>query len=82
MRRRPKTTDKPAAGKSGKPPAGPKLPPREAQAWLLRCAPGLGRLLVKEMQFRRLVARGAKVLTLRQRNHDLLFLPHIPKIEG
>ena len=82
MRRRPKTTDKPAAGKAGKPPARPKLQPREAQAWLLRCAPGLARLLIKEMQFRRLVIRGAKVLTLRQRNHDLLFLPHIPKTEG
>ena len=50
MRRRPKATDKPAAGKIGKKPARPKLPPREAQAWLLRCAPGLARLLIKEMR--------------------------------
>jgi predicted RNA methylase len=79
MRRRPKAADKSAAAR---PAAKPKLPPREAQAWLLRCAPGLARLLVKEMQFRRLVARGARVLTLRQRNHDLLFLLHIAKTEG
>jgi len=85
MRRRPKSSDKRPAGKStgGKAaPARPKLPSREAQAWLLRCAPGLGRLLVKEMQFRRIVPRGEKVLTLRQRNHDLLFLPKIAKTEG
>jgi predicted RNA methylase len=80
MRRKPRSPVQPegkrAAAAKSRPPAG------EAQAWLLRCAPGLARILVKEMQFRRLARRGEKVLTLRQRNHDLLFLPHAAKTEG
>jgi predicted RNA methylase len=84
MRRRPKSTA-PRSGKpaSGKPAADrPKRPAGEAQAWLLRSAPGLARLLIKEMQFRRILPRGEKVLTLRQRNHDLLFLPKLGKPSG
>ncbi|HEY7689806.1 MAG TPA: methyltransferase domain-containing protein [Dongiaceae bacterium] len=80
MRRPPKSRI-PRNGKPAAKPA-PKRPAGEAQAWLLRCAPGLARLLVKEMQFRRILPRGEKVLTLRQRNHDLLFLPKIAKPGG
>jgi hypothetical protein len=41
---------------------------------VLRCAPGLARVVAAELRFRRVLARGAAPAILRQRNHDLLFL--------
>ena len=55
-------------------------PAREAQpapAWLLRCAPGLSRLLRGELRHRKLLRADDRVDTLWQRNHDLMFLPRL-----
>ena len=41
---------------------------------MLRCAPGLARLLTDELRFERLIGKADRPLVLRQRNHDLLFL--------
>lgn len=43
--------------------------------WLVRCAPGLARVATTELRFRKVLARNADPTILRQRNHDLLFLP-------
>ena len=42
--------------------------------WILRCAPGLARLLSAEMVLRGLVSRRTSHSFLRQRNHDLVFV--------
>ncbi len=42
--------------------------------WVLRCAPGLGRLLANEMAFFGAASRNESPLFLRQRGHDLLFI--------
>ena len=46
----------------------------DAGPWVLRCAPGLARVLSAELRFRRVLARDARPTVLRQRNHDLLFI--------
>lgn len=47
----------------------------ERGPWLVRCAPGLARVATTELRFRKVLARSADPTILRQRNHDLLFLP-------
>lgn len=42
--------------------------------WVLRCAPGLARVLAAELTFRGLLSRKDPVSVLRQRNHDLIFI--------
>lgn len=42
--------------------------------WVVRCAPGLARVAVSELRFRRALPRRAAPAILRQRNHDLLFI--------
>jgi predicted RNA methylase len=51
-------------------------------AWVLRCAPGLARLLQDELRFRRLIGKAERATVLRQRNHDLLFLPRLARVLG
>jgi hypothetical protein len=46
----------------------------QGNAWVLRSAPGLARLLTDELRFERLIGKADRPLVLRQRNHDLLFL--------
>lgn len=46
----------------------------ERGPWIVRCAPGLARVALAELRFRRVLARAASPPILRQRNHDLLFL--------
>jgi predicted RNA methylase len=48
-----------------------------AHPLLLRCAPGLARVLQHEMKFRKLMERGARPEVLHQRNHDLVFLKNV-----
>jgi SAM-dependent methyltransferase len=49
--------------------------PRSTQGpWVIRCAPGLARVALAELRFRRVIAREARPAILRQRNHDLIFL--------
>jgi predicted RNA methylase len=61
------------------------MPPAESRsrpspgAWVLRCAPGLARLLQDELRFARLIGKGERPVVLRQRNHDLLFLPRLAR---
>lgn len=43
--------------------------------WVLRCAPGLARVALTELRYRHLVGREAGATILRQRNHDLVFVP-------
>ena len=51
---------------------------RHAEApWILRTAPGLARLLMDELRADRLIGRQDRVTALRQRNHDLLFVPRL-----
>lgn len=50
-----------------------------APAWLLRCAPGLAKILVTELRFNGLVDRRTKPTILWQRNHDLVFLPRLQR---
>jgi hypothetical protein len=50
-----------------------------AGASVLRCAPGLARLLTDELRFQRLVGKADRPLVLRQRNHDLLFLQKLAR---
>lgn len=50
-----------------------------ADAWVLRCAPGLARTLQSELRHDQLVGRGERVDLLWQRNHDLVFLPALPR---
>jgi len=57
-------------------PAAPAVP---APAWLVRCAPGLSRLLQAELRHRKLLHSGDRVDALWQRNHDLLFLPRLAR---
>ena len=45
----------------------------DPRALVVRCAPGLARVLQLEMRFRKLLPRGARPLVLHQRNHDLIF---------
>jgi len=52
---------------------------RSAPGWLLRCAPGLAKILVTELRFNGLVDRRTKPTILWQRNHDLVFLPRLQK---
>ena len=42
---------------------------------VIRSAPGLSPVTVSELKFRGLIHRKNKPLTIRQRNHDLIFLP-------
>lgn len=42
---------------------------------VIRSAPGLSPITVSELKFRGLIHRKNKPLTIRQRNHDLIFLP-------
>jgi hypothetical protein len=57
---------------------GERNPPPSA-GWVLRCAPGLARLLQDELRFARLIAKADRPLVLRQRNHDLVFLPRLAR---
>ena len=50
-----------------------------APGWLLRCAPGLAKTLVTELRFNALIDRRTKPTLLWQRNHDLVFLPHLQR---
>jgi len=50
-----------------------------APAWLIRCAPGLAKTLVTELRFNALIDRRTKPTLLWQRNHDLVFLPHLQR---
>jgi len=61
----------PAASKRGDRAAAP--------AWLLRCAPGLAKILVTELRFNALIDRSTKPTLLWQRNHDLVFLPRLQR---
>jgi predicted RNA methylase len=67
---------------------GSRRPPRQdpsrqgggdkgAPAWLLRCAPGLAKLLITELRFNGLIDRRTRPTILWQRNHDLVFLPRL-----
>lgn len=49
---------------------------------LLRCAPGLARVLQHEMKFRKIMERGARPQEVFQRNHDIVFLKNIVSTEG
>lgn len=49
---------------------------------LLRCAPGLARVLQHEMKFRKLMERGARPQEVFQRSHDIVFLKNIVSTEG
>lgn len=53
----------------------PFKPLSETGPWVIRCAPGLARLAIAEMKFRRIAAADSKALLLKQRNHDLIFMP-------
>jgi predicted RNA methylase len=50
-----------------------------APGWLLRCAPGLAKLLIIELRFNGLVDRQTRPTILWQRNHDLVFLPRLKR---
>lgn len=50
-----------------------------APAWVVRCAPGLSKLLVTEMRFNGLIDRATRPTIKWQRNHDLVFLPRLRK---
>ena len=62
--RRPKPGDRPQAAAAG---------------WVLRCAPGLAKLLAQELRFRKAAGKDDRVAVLHQRNHDLLFLKNLPQ---
>lgn len=53
--------------------AGPKKAPHSG-AKIIRTSPGLSKLALKEMQFRDIIHKSARTMTLYQRNHDLVFL--------
>lgn len=55
--------------------------PRD-DSWILRCPPGLARVLHAELRFDKLVHHGDRADVLWQRNHDLLFLPHLRRPPG
>jgi tRNA G10 N-methylase Trm11 len=42
---------------------------------LIRCAPGIAKLCLKELQYYKIIHKSARTFTLYQRNHDLIFLP-------
>ena len=44
----------------------------ETRGVVVRCAPGLARVLQLEMRYRKCLPRGARPLVLHQRNHDLV----------
>src|SRR5438477_1500164 len=50
---------------------------RSPSPWLIRCVRGLYRVVVDELRFRRLLPPATEPLVLRQRNHDLLFVPRL-----
>jgi predicted RNA methylase len=52
----------------------------EKGPWILRCAPGLARVLSSEMVFRGFVHRQTSHSFLRQRNHDLIFVQHTHRV--
>jgi hypothetical protein len=41
---------------------------------IVRCAPGLNQITISELKFRKLIPRKFAPATLRQRNHDLIFI--------
>jgi SAM-dependent methyltransferase len=49
----------------------------ERQPWLVRCAPGLARVALAELRFRKVIPRAASPTILHQRNHDLIFIGHV-----
>lgn len=49
---------------------------------VLRCAPGLARVLQHEMKFRKLMERGARPQEVLQRNHDIVFLKNVVSLEN
>ncbi|HYD17026.1 MAG TPA: methyltransferase domain-containing protein [Patescibacteria group bacterium] len=49
---------------------------------LLRCAPGLSRMMQHEMRFRKLMERGARPTEVYQRNHDIVFLKNVMNREN
>ena len=53
--------------------------PPTAAGWVLRCAPGLAKLLVQELRFRKAAGKDDRIAVLHQRNHDLLFLKSVPR---
>ncbi len=42
--------------------------------WVVRCRPGLAKIVIKELRFRRLLDPQTRITTLYQRNYDLLFI--------
>lgn len=51
----------------------------QGESWVLRCAPGLARVLQAELRFDKLLRHGDRADALWQRNHDLLFLPRLQR---
>lgn len=45
----------------------------QSLATIIRCAPGLAKLAIKELQFRKILHKSARSTVLHQRNHDLIF---------
>ncbi|HEX5501445.1 MAG TPA: methyltransferase domain-containing protein [Thermomicrobiales bacterium] len=78
--------------RQGAAPAPPPVAPHAATApfrdlpatgpWVLRCAPGLARVALTELRFRHLVGREPGATILRQRNHDLVFVPRTLRPPG
>lgn len=87
---KPRRTSKPRQGTARRAEGAGKTPrhrPTTAvkgeTAWLLRCAPGLARVLELELRYDKLLPPGTRVDVSWQRGHDLLFLPrlaHAPKL--
>ncbi len=72
-------SDRPRRAKSSqRPTRQASTPPGRAEdrpaGWVLRCAPGLARLLGHELRFRKATGKGDRLDVVRQRNHDLLFI--------
>ena len=49
---------------------------------ILRCAPGLAKVLQHEMKFRKVMERGARPMEIYQRNHDIVFLKNVVSLQG
>ncbi|HEU5329729.1 MAG TPA: methyltransferase domain-containing protein [Thermomicrobiales bacterium] len=62
---------------SRRPSTRPDQRQTERKPWLVRCAPGLARVALAELRFRKVIPRTAGATILRQRNHDLIFLGHV-----